>query len=558
MRSARDGRTRAFIALIVVTGILSGVASTAFIALINQAVHRGTQSSQGILLWFLGFLVLLPVARFVSNALLVRVSQRMFHEMRIDLCRRILAVPLRRLEQLGPSRLLASLTEDVGTIGNALGTLPMLSMHITIVVCCLVYMGWLSWQLLLLVLAFFVVGLSSYLLPVRVAARHFELMRRAWDSLLAHLRGLTEGSKELKLHRERRRSFLADSVEASSLEMCRHTVIGHTIHAAASGWSSVLSFILIGTVVFGVPRVVAIDSGVLTGFLLAILYMLSPVEVIVTYLPGISRANIAVGRVEELGGDLSVSAQDPTPEELAPPSTRWSELELRGVRHSYFREQEEDQFTMGPIDLKIAAGELIFLVGGNGSGKTTLAKLLTGLYIPESGEIRLDGVVVNDEGRDQYRQLFSAVFQDFFLFELLHGLDAPQLDERARGYLSNLLLDRKVKVENGRLSTLDLSQGQRKRLALLTAYLEDRPIYLFDEWAADQDPQFKKLFYLKLLPELKARGKTVIAISHDDRYYELGDRIVKLDYGQVEFDGPADVYLETFGEKAFMMRQEMA
>jgi putative ATP-binding cassette transporter len=251
-----------------------------------------------------------------------------------------------------------------------------------------------------------------------------------------------------------------------------------------------------------------------------------------------------------------VTAQDPTPELLTPPASRWSELVLRGVRHSYHREQEEDQFTMGPIDLRITAGEIIFLVGGNGSGKTTLAKLLTGLYIPESGEIRLDGAVVDDERRDQYRQLFSAVFQDFFLFEQLFGLDAPQLEERARGYLSDLLLDRKVTVENSRLSTLELSQGQRKRLALLTAYLEDRPIYLFDEWAADQDPQFKKLFYLKLLPELKARGKTVIVISHDDRYYELGDRIVKLDYGQVEFDGPADAYLETFGEKTLLIRQE--
>jgi len=559
MRSARDARTRASIGLIVIAGILSGIASTAFIALINQTIHREAQGSTNAVAWFLAFLVVLPVTRFTSNALLVRVSQGVFHEMRMDLCRRILSAPLRKLEQFGPARLLASLTDDVGTIGNALGTVPVVSMYITIVTCCLVYMGWLSWKLLLVVLVFLIAGMASYLLPVRVAGRHFRLMRKAWDSLFTNLRGLTEGAKELKLHRERRRSFLTDNIAASSLELRRHTITGNTIHAAATGWSSVLSFLLLGTILFVAPRLTVIEPRVLTGFVLAILYMLSPVEMILAFLPGITRANIAVRRIEELGGDLSTSSQDSIPELPAASPDRWNELELRGVRHSYFREQEEDQFTMGPIDLKVTAGELIFLVGGNGSGKTTLAKLLTGLYIPEDGEIWLDGVAVDEQGRDQYRQLFSAVFQDFFLFEHLHGLDAPQLDERARGYLGDLLLDRKVKVENGRLSTVELSQGQRKRLALLTAYLEDRPIYLFDEWAADQDPQFKKLFYLKLLPELKARGKTVIAISHDDHYYELADRIVKLDYGRVEFDGPVDEYLETFGEKTVVpMHQETA
>lgn len=555
MRSARDGRTRLSVALVVVAGIVSGVASTAFIALINRAIHQGNRSSTNTMTWFIVFLVLLPFARFISNALLVRVSQGLFHEMRMDLCRRIVSAPLRKLEQLGPSRLLANLTEDVGTIGNALGMVPLVSMYMTIVACCLIYMGLLSWKLLLLVLAFLIVGLAAYLLPLRAAGRHFRLMRQAWDSLFAHLRGLTEGTKELKLHRERRGSFFSQGVAVSSQELRRHTINGNTIHHAASAWSNALSFILLGAVLFIVPQVTTIEPRVQTGFLFSILYILSPVEMILALLPGITRANIAVRQIEKLGADLTASSQDPVPE-LAAPAARWGELELRGVRHSYYREQEEDQFTMGPIDLKVRAGELIFLVGGNGSGKTTLAKLLTGLYIPEEGEIRLDGVAVDDQARDQYRQLFSAVFQDFFLFDQLHGLETPQLDERARGYLGELLLDRKVKVENGRLSTIDLSQGQRKRLALLTAYLEDRPIYLFDEWAADQDSQFKKLFYLQLLPELRAKGKTVIAISHDDHYYELADRIVKLDYGQVEYDGPAAQYLETFGETVASTRRE--
>src|SRR5579864_4775183 len=103
-------------------------------------------------------------------------------------------------------------------------------------------------------------------------------------------------------------------------------------------------------------------------------------------------------------------------------------------------------------------------------------------------------------------------------------------------YLQRLKLAHKVQIEKGKLSTTDLSQGQRKRLALLTAFLENRPIYIFDEWAADQDPYFKDFIYVNLLPDLTARHKTVFVITHDDRYYHLAERIITMDDGQVTSD----------------------
>jgi putative ATP-binding cassette transporter len=252
----------------------------------------------------------------------------------------------------------------------------------------------------------------------------------------------------------------------------------------------------------------------------------------------VARANIAMGKVESLGLSLMDAAKKEAPakEEEPEAGPDWESLELVGVTHTYHRERENTTFTLGPIDLTFRPGELTFLIGGNGSGKTTLAKLITGLYSPEEGEIRFDGRPVTDENRDDYRQFFSVVFYDFFLFEKLLGLGVSRLDERAREYLAQLQLDHKVQVKDGALSTIDLSQGQRKRLALLTAFLEDRPFYIFDEWAADQDPIFRDIFYLELLPELKSKGKTVLVISHDDRYYHLGDRVIKLDYGKIEYD----------------------
>jgi putative ATP-binding cassette transporter len=173
-----------------------------------------------------------------------------------------------------------------------------------------------------------------------------------------------------------------------------------------------------------------------------------------------------------------------------------------------------------------------------------LIKLLIGLYIPQKGEIRLDGQTITDEHRDNYRQLFSVVFSDFYLFENLLGLSDFNIDTRAPEHLTKLQLDRCVQIKDRTLSTLELSQGQRKRLALLTAYLEDRSIYVFDEWAADQHPQFKEIFYFELLGQLKAAGKTAIVISHDDRYYHIADRVVKLNYGVIESDNQIALQLK--------------
>jgi putative pyoverdin transport system ATP-binding/permease protein len=194
----------------------------------------------------------------------------------------------------------------------------------------------------------------------------------------------------------------------------------------------------------------------------------------------------------------------------------------------------EQGFMLGPIDLTMKSGELIFIVGSNGSGKSTLAKLITGLYTPRSGQISLNGEPVNETTVEWYRQHFATTFADAYLFDSYLGFDNPHLDREIGKYLQEFQLDQKVSVNNGLLSTTSLSQGQRKRLALLTAFLEDRPIYLFDEWASDQDPTFREIFYEQMLPQLKNRGKLVIVITHDDRYFRLADRILQLNYGRVE------------------------
>jgi putative ATP-binding cassette transporter len=550
VRGARGLRfTRLSFAMIVVLGTIGGLANTLLIAVINERLHAEGSNPRRLLWIFVALCLVMPLSRFASDVLLIRMAQRSILNLRLEISGRILRAPMRKLEELGAHRLLATLTEDVGRITGALVNIPILAMHGTVVLGCLGYLAYLSWRGLLVVLGFLILGVLTYQLPLIRAEREFVSARNWRDEVFRSLTALIRGTKELKLHRERRRDFLERRLRRSSLALHRHNVLGDSIAAAATSWGQILFFLLIGVVLFGVSVTFQLTEAVLIGYALTILYMIGPLEALLGMLPNFSRAGVAIEQIERLGLPL-VGSHDQEPDSDAPPPSAWRSLELVGVKHTYYRENEDDRFVMGPLDLELEPGGITFIVGGNGSGKTTLAKLILGLYRPEEGVVRLDGRPIGIHNLDEYRQLFSAVFTDFFLFDALLGLGSEGLDDRARKYLRDLHLDRKVTVDGGTLSTVDLSQGQRKRLALLTAYLEDRPIFLFDEWAADQDPYFKEIFYRRLLPELRRRGKTVLVISHDERYYDLADRLVKLEDGQIVSDEDRGRFAELRAEEA--------
>jgi putative ATP-binding cassette transporter len=534
-RASRGIRlSRAAIAGAIVAGLVSGFGNTAIVGVINAAL-TAADDRRRFLPVFAGLCVLVPIGRVLSQTLFNWIGASALFDLRLRLSRGILGMPLRDLEAAGSHKLFASLTDDVNAIHIAVVQVPTLCTHIAIVCACLVYMGWLSWKLLLVVLAVMLVGVATYQIPLVRSHRYFTRLRQETDVLFGHFRGMIHGSKELKLHRRRREVFLNNVLVPTSAAIRRYTFLAGTLFTGAAAWGSLLFFLAVGLLLFGFGGESSERLRVLSGFTLVLIYIVTPLEVLLNALPQIARAVIASSRLEQLGLSLASIPQEPPSAAAEGPPASWRSLELAGAGYTY-REGESEGFRVGPFDLSFRPGELVFLIGGNGSGKSTLAKVLTGLYPPETGEIRLDGSPVTDETRDAYRQMFAAVFTDFYLFDSLLGLERTGLDEAARSYLARLGLDGKVRVEDGRLSTVDLSQGQRKRLALLTAYLEDRPIYFFDEWAADQDPQAKAVFYFEILPELKARGRTVFVISHDDAYYGVADRVLKLTDGRLEWD----------------------
>ena len=515
--------------LAIIASFISGVSSAGVIALINFALAN-LQDLPVWLPWlFISLCLVLWIFNFISWVLTTKLSQEIIYDLRLQMTRRILGCPLRHLETVGASTLLATLTGDIDSISGASVQLSLVIVDLAVLVGIFVYLCWLSPWLFLLMFTSLVAGFLLYFVILGKGMKNFELNRQVQDVLFSHFRSVTEGTKELKLHRPRRIAFIDRELQVSAARSKDYWIKAMAIIAFGASLGTVLFFIPIGLILFVLPKFATVSTATISSYAIAILYSISPISEIASSLPQISQANVAFDKIESLGLSLSERVTEPDFPTGSDFDASWTSLKLVKINHAYAGETEH-QFSLQNINLEFKPGEIVFIVGGNGSGKSTLVKLITGLYTPDRGQILFNGIPVTDDNREWYRQQFSAVFYDFYLFERLIGIDQKH-QQSIQDYLKLLEIDHKVTVKDGVLSTTNLSQGQRKRLALLTAYLEDRPIYIFDEWASDQDPVFKAVFYTKLLPELKNRGKTIIAVTHDDQYFEYCDRLIKLDYG---------------------------
>lgn len=529
--------SRVLFAAAILASLACGAGGAVLVLLINRALHAPAETLAEWLLPFVAAALLVMVAQVASRALFARLGQQALGGLRRHIAEAVVAAPYRRLEVVGRARIQSLLTDDASAIANFCMGLPILVTNGVVILGVLAYLATLSWVTLLLTAAVMAAGSVGHQLSYRRVLAHFREAGHGQDQLFGHFEALNGGAKELKLNRGKARRFL-DAVLAEAIDaVAKSRVRGLSLLAFADGWGRLLFMATIGTALFARIWIAPGDAGVVTGYVIAFLYIMGPLEGLLGNIPHIGMARVALGRIDETVRALGEGKGD---EAAPPPAAPEVTLALEGVTHGYYDEREDEVFTLGPVDLTLRPGEITFLVGGNGSGKTTLAKLVTGLYAPEAGTIRVDGRALAAPGGEEHRQLFSAVFSDFHLFETLLEAADGSLDDRANSWLRQLHLDHKVAVRGGAFSTRDLSQGQRKRLALVAACLEDRPVMVFDEWAADQDPQFKDVFYREVLAELKARRKTVLVITHDDRWFPLADQLVKLERGQVvERSGPA-------------------
>jgi putative ATP-binding cassette transporter len=514
-------------------------------------------------------------AGVLSQVLMIRLTQDAIYRLRAQLSSGVLSAPLERLERLGSHRLLATLTEDVQSLSQAVTALPNFCVDVVTIIGCMVFLGVVSGPIFAVTVAGTAASILGVEMVLRRVRRLYRETRESEDTLLRSFQSVTVGIKELKLHRGRRRDFMDRHLLGAAGTLRNQNAAAGTRSAVAQGYGRVVQLVTMASVLFVLAPVLHLPHEVMFRYILVTIFLAMPMQSFMSRIPDLLRGDVALAKIRAMNLSMETNNND---EQQLPyndrPAAATARLELADVSYTYHgelapafpqgprpqgppprRRGKDGQvppphppaavdgsgFHLGPLDLAFEPGRISFIVGGNGSGKSTLAKLLAGLYVPETGTVMLNGEKIGHDNIEWFRQNCSAIFTDFHLFEDYLGFDRPGIDDEVRHYLQELQLAHKVTVQDGQLSTVALSQGQRKRLALLTAMLEDRPIYLFDEWAADQEPRFREVFYTEILPGLARRGKTVIVITHDDRYFHCADQIIKLDFGQIEHTKSARV-----------------
>jgi putative ATP-binding cassette transporter len=527
--------------LLVLTAA-SGIANALNLAVINAAVEAlkdGGPSWQH-LLWF-G----LSIALFVYSLRYIlyestRIAEAAICSVRLRLADKIRRSDLLALESIGEADIHARISRDTAAIAQAARPLFAAAQAVVMIVFTLGYIATVSWVAMLLCLILIAGGTAKYLKDRKGYEKGLKDASIQEDQLFDSLNGLLKGFKELRINK-----LKSDDVfeEFQSTAMRAREVRTRVMVLFSNNIIFVEMFfvLLLGAVAFVLPVLSTSFSGSATKIVAAILFFFGPLCNVVTMIPLLSQTNVTVDNLQRLEATLDEALAKSAECEASPlvDLSSFNAIRFERVCFTYRDPDGSATFEVGPIDGEVRRGEILFLVGGNGSGKTTFLKLFTALYWPAQGGIRVDDVAIGPANIQSYRNLFSAIFSDFHLFDKLHGL-SDAAPERVNALLRLMEISHKTAFGDGRFTNIHLSTGQRKRLALVVSYLEDKPVYVFDEVAADQDPHFRRYFYETLLPELKSAGKTVVVVSHDERYLHIADRVLQMDYGKFRPSDPGE------------------
>jgi len=529
----RKGHLRSYL-LFTCLSILAAVGSMGVIYMINQIINQyftGTKViASSYFFYFLGALVLFVVSRWLVSIAIIGFTQKLLIKTRMNVLEMVLRSPFLNVWK-SKEKIFTALTRDTDIIVNASVNIVDVLTNSAIVLICFIYMGIIAWQLLLCILVLLVVTLAIYFFYVGRARKLFIKAMTFQDTFIKYLNEILSGFKEITL--EKRKGFdIADKhvkksiLGASALYRKAHvTFLNNRIIGIMS------FYVFIGLLLLFLGNVFSIQDRVVVNFIFLILYVFGPIETLVLMIPSLTQANASLKRINMIESQMDAIDTDNT---AGKPYPFFEELKLEHICYQYRQEEEEGDrpFAIGPVDLSLSRGEVVFISGGNGSGKTTFLNILIGLFRADEGLTYVNGALVEKERWTDYQRLFAPVFNDYHLFDEFYGI--PVVDvEKAQEYLRMFELERKVSVQKDKFSTVHLSAGQRKRLALIAAMLEKKPILVLDEFAADQDPPFKRKFYTEIIPYIRNEGFSMIAITHDDTYYAAADRLYKMDTGRL-------------------------
>ncbi len=518
--------------------LISGIAQGVLLAIINAAAADAAYAELNFryLLMFGLAIAIFIVAKRVALARSFVVAEEVIAKLRIRIVDKLRRSNLAVAERIGKAHVEARLAQDTQTISLAAGEVVNAIQSAVMIAVCVLYLAFLSKVAFVITLGMIAGGVSIYLRNQRSINRELQAATVKETEFYASLGHMMDGFKELKVNQGKSEDIFQNHFARICLDAQQVKVRTGLEYVRNFIFSQTFFYILIAVLVFLLPSLSASYADVIVKATAVILFIVGPLTSLVGSIPIYARANVAIGNIAAL--DQFLDSPEASAERQVEPAKidfrGFQEIAVEAVNFTYFSETGAGPaFAVGPFNLSLKAGEVVFVVGGNGSGKSTFLKLLTGLYAPQQGTLKVDGLRLQPAHYAAYRELYSVIFTDFHLFDRLYGLSNVD-EKRVAQLLQRMQLDDKTSFQGGRFTNLSLSTGQKKRLALLIACLEDRPVLALDEFAADQDPEFRRFFYETLLPELKAAGKTVIAVTHDDRYFSCADRVIKLEYGQVE------------------------
>lgn len=480
---------------------------------------------------FFAMCLLILSAKASSIILVNNIAKSATGELRLTIAARISAMTTDGVEAVGFARLLNVLIDDVNTVAGAAAAIPMLIVSGVTVAGMLVYLGTLDMRVFGVAVAAVVVGMMLFQLPLARAGILYLKARALRDVLQEGVRGLISGIYELKLDRSKAARHLHDELALPQRESVRLERLADAIFHLAGNASDLLSLFIIGLMVYVLPRYMAMPPTQTYGVVMALLYAAGPIAAIMSMARQLQMGRVALGRIADLSGHAEAAGA----QESSPGVAGWTRFGARAVSYQYPAPDagSEPGFALAPTSVEFTRGQINFIVGGNGSGKSTLSKLLSLHYQARVGEVYFDDTPVDASNLTAARTRIGVIFSNYYLFRKLYRPLSEADRARIDGWLDLLGLRGKTELVGDEFTTTQLSDGQRRRLALLVALLEDKDIYIFDEWAADQDPGFKRIFYRDILQSMKRDNKLVIVITHDDRYFDCADRLIFMDSGAV-------------------------
>lgn len=518
----------------ILLGILAGGLNFFFInsvtGYINTLVNRAPVSiDQLYLVRFAAIIVLIILTRRALSLGIIKSSQFLFWKLRKDILSAILDSDYQQLTSKRTD-ISTAIFRDVYILTEASMSTIMFLTSGVLAIACLVYLAYLSLILFAITLVVAIIGIAVYQLNGARGNALFEHGRVLENKFLENFNSLLNGFKEINMDRRKGNDILDRKLEPILAEALQNNIAAHAGFLRNQITGQVLFYILISSVLIILSVLLNIKTANVISFVFTLLYLLSSIETIMGTLPIMLRARVSGTHLIDLKADLEAHRVN---NRLPSRYIRREDFDSLSIQDLTFHYPgDPESFQIGPVSLDIKKGDVTFIYGGNGSGKTTFIHVLMGVRLPAAGYIYLNNIPVEDGNYPEYKTVFSVVFSDFYLFNELVGVKNFNL-ERCQYYLQLFELEHKVKLENNAFSTTDLSTGQRKRLALIVALMEEKPVLVLDEWAADQDPYFRKKFYTEIIPRLKEDDVTVIAITHDDKYYYCADKLYKMDYGKL-------------------------